>query len=102
MCKQARKGWLYHGSVPIRVHVEWRQIANAVLYHAVADGAERLQVVQKALSSSAVHRLDVIHLPEVAFDWVTDHLVQLSHTHTHNPKINCLRKGLEMRCISSH
>lgn len=43
----------------------------------MADGAERLQVVQKALSSSTVHRLDVVHLPEVALYRVTDHLVQL-------------------------
>lgn len=52
-----------------------------MFYRAVADGAKRLQVVQKALSSSTVHWLDVVHLPEVAFYWVTDHLVQLEHKH---------------------
>ena len=50
-------------------------------YGFVADGAERLQVVQGALSSSAVDRPDVVHLPEIPFDRRADHLVQLrAHT----------------------
>jgi len=49
----------------------------ACAYGFVAHGAERLQVVQRALSSSAVHRPDVVHLPEVAFHRSADHLVEL-------------------------
>lgn len=46
-------------------------------YAPVADGAQRLQVVQGALSSAAVDRPDVVHLPEVPLDRSADHLVQL-------------------------
>lgn len=46
-------------------------------YGLVADGAERLQVVQRALSSSAVDRPDVVDLPEIPFDRSADHLIQL-------------------------
>lgn len=50
-------------------------------YGLVADGAERLKVVQRALSSSAVDWPNVVDLPEIPFDWSADHLVQLE-THT--------------------
>lgn len=43
----------------------------------MADGAERLQVAHKVLSSSAVVRLDVVDLPEIPFDRSVDHFVQL-------------------------
>ncbi|TNN40201.1 hypothetical protein EYF80_049639 [Liparis tanakae] len=41
------------------------------------EAADEAQVVQRALSSSAVHRPDVVHLPEVAFHRSADHLVEL-------------------------
>lgn len=43
----------------------------------VTDGAERLQVVQGALSSPSEHRPDVVHLPEVPFPGGSDHFVEL-------------------------
>lgn len=46
-------------------------------YRFVADRAERLQVIQGALSSSAVHRPDVVNLPEIPLHRSADHLVQL-------------------------
>ena len=52
----------------------------------MADSAEGLEVVQGALPPPTVDRPDVVHLPEVALHWVTDHLIQLgtrTHTHTH-------------------
>lgn len=50
-------------------------------YGLVADGAKRLKVVQRALSSSAVDWPNVVDLPEIPFDRSADHLVQLE-THT--------------------
>lgn len=46
----------------------------------VAGCAQGLQVLQGALSSSTVHGLDVIHLPELPLRRAPDHLVQLQHT----------------------
>lgn len=46
----------------------------------VAGCAQGLQVLQGALSSSTVHGLDVIHLPELPLCRAPDHLVQLQHT----------------------
>lgn len=57
------------------------QQCGARTYSLVADGAESLQVVQRALSSSAVDRPDVVDLPEIPFDRSAYHLVQLE-THT--------------------
>lgn len=42
-----------------------------------------LQVVQRALASSAVDRTDVVNLPEIPFNGSSDHLVQLeAHRNT--------------------
>lgn len=60
------------------LRVQW---CGACTYSLVADGAESLQVVQRALSSSAVDRPDVVDLPEIPFDRGAYHLVQLE-THT--------------------
>ena len=43
----------------------------------VADCAEGLQVVQGALPSSTRHGLDVVHLPEMPFPWVSYQLIKL-------------------------
>lgn len=43
----------------------------------VTDGAECLQVVQGALSSSTGHWPDVIHLPEMPFPRVSYHFIKL-------------------------
>lgn len=43
----------------------------------MADGAKCLQVIQRALSSPTVNRLDVVNLPEITFNGSPDHLVQL-------------------------
>lgn len=52
-------------------------------YGFVADSAECLQVVQRALASSAVDRTDVVNLPEIPFNRSSDHLVQLeAHRNT--------------------
>lgn len=47
----------------------------------VADRAESLQVVQGALSSAAEHGLDVVHLPEMPFPWVSHHFIKLQSEH---------------------
>lgn len=46
----------------------------------VAGCAQSLKVLQGALSSSAVHGLDVVHLPELPCHRAPDHLIQLQHT----------------------
>lgn len=43
----------------------------------MADGAEGLQVVQRALAPAAVNRPDVVDLPKMALHWSADHLVEL-------------------------
>lgn len=50
---------------------------GACTYGLVADGAEGLQVVQRALAPAAVDWLDVVYLPKVALHWSADHLVEL-------------------------
>lgn len=50
----------------------------------MADGAKGLQVIQRALSSPTVNRLDVVDLPEIAFNGSPDHLVQLQKKKTKN------------------
>lgn len=50
------------------------------VYHtdlSVADRTQSLKVPQGALSSSAVNRPDVIHLPELTFCWVCYNFIQL-------------------------
>lgn len=51
-------------------------------YGLMTDGAQCLQVIQRALSSSTVDRLDVVDLPEITFNGSSDHLVQLKEQGT--------------------
>lgn len=46
----------------------------------MADCAQSLKVLQGTLSSSAVNRPDVIHLPELTFCWVCYNFIQLQKT----------------------
>lgn len=55
----------------------WYCSCYGCTYGLMADGAKSLQVIQSALSSPTVHRLDVVDLPEITFNGSPDHLVQL-------------------------
>lgn len=55
----------------------WVLRCGVCTYGFVADCAECLQVVQRALASSAVHWTDMVDLPEIPFDRSSYHLVQL-------------------------
>lgn len=52
-------------------------VSERVTDLSVADRAESLQVVQGALASSTEHWLDVVHLPEMPFPWVSYHFIKL-------------------------
>lgn len=45
--------------------------------HPMADGAKGLKVVQGTLSSPSVHRVNVVHLPELSLHGTLYHLIQL-------------------------
>lgn len=53
----------------------------------MADSAECLQVVQRALASSAVDWTDVVNLPEIPFNRSSDHLVQLFEWQLGEPSV---------------
>lgn len=52
----------------------------------MAGCAQRLKVLQGALSSSAVDGPDVVHLPELPFRRVPYHLIQLSKRKVRHPR----------------
>lgn len=67
-------------------------------YGFVAHGAERLQVVQRALSSSSVDGPDVVDLPEISLDRSSDHLVQLERQDNRKARVSVPRseRSLEL------
>lgn len=80
-------------TMSLRPGTEWDERRGTDL--SVTDCAERLQVVQGALSSSSEHRPDVVHLPEVPFPGGSDHFVELQE----EPRISVFVCGNRGFCI---
>ncbi len=57
---------------------------DEILYHPMADGTKGLKVLEGTLSSSSVHGVNVVHLPEMSFNRTLNHFIQLQHANTDN------------------
>lgn len=64
----------------------------------VTDRAQSLQVVQRALSASPRHWLDVVHLPEMPFAWVSYHFIKLKKEHRISSFQHALWELLVLHC----